>query len=406
MCNGSRTNSIWKTRWRLLRCTLRHLPSPTRHPVNVFVVTNDFPPRIGGINYFVDQLMRRFPPGSVTIFSSRFPGWEEFDKEYPHEVIRLETGMMLPTPAVRRRLHEELRSRKPDIVVFGATWPLGHMGPAIKRKLGIPYLGFTHGLELTGTLVPGLLRHIGRDAAMLTAASVWSSRKLERSFGWESRMEVLTSGIDTDQFHPGVSDAAIRERHALGSAPVICCVSRLVPRKGQDMLIRALPAIARQVPEVRLLIVGIGPYEASLRKLAADTGVADRVVFAGAAPYAELAAYFRAGDVFAMPCRLRWFGFDVEALGAVFLQGAAVGRPVIAGDSGGAPETVIPGKTGLVVDPTRPELLAEVITPLLIDRARAEAMGRAGAEWVHREWTWDHMADRLKDMLVRASGKP
>ena len=383
------------------------LPSPVPRPsVKVFVVTNDFPPRIGGINYFVDQLMRRFPPGSVTIFSSRSAGWEEFDREYPHDVIRLETGMMLPTPAVRRRLHEELRSRKPDIVVFGATWPLGHMGPAITRKLGIPFLGFTHGLELTGTLVPGLLRHIGRDAAMLTAASAWSSGKLERSFGWEGRMEILTSGIDTDQFHPQVSDAAIRERHALGDAPVICCVSRLVPRKGQDMLIRAMPAIARSVPDARLLIVGIGPYEASLRKLASASGVADRVVFAGAAPYSELAAYFRAGNVFAMPCRLRWFGFDVEALGAVFLQGAAVGRPVIAGDSGGAPETIIPGKTGLVVDPTRPEPLAEAITPLLIDRDRAEAMGRAGAEWVHSEWTWDRMADRLKDMLVRAAGKP
>src|SRR5688572_12774391 len=239
---------------------------------------------------------------------------------------------------------------------------------------------------------------------MLTAASEWSKKKLEPAFGWEGRMPVLPSGIDTDRFHPGVSDAAVRERHALGSAPVICCVSRLVPRKGQDLLIKALPGIARRVPDVRLLIVGIGPYEASLRRLAAATGVADRVVFAGAAPYAELPNYFRAGDVFAMPCRLRWFGFDVEALGAVFLQGAAVGRPVIAGDSGGAPETVKPGDSGLVVDPTRPEPLAAAITSLLQDRARAEAMGKAGAEWVHRDWTWARMADRLKAMLNRIPG--
>lgn len=369
--------------------------------MHLFVVTNDFPPRIGGINYYVDQLMRRFPPGSVTIFTSRFPGWNEFDRDYPQNVIRLDTEMMLPTPGVRRRLHQELRARKPDAVAFGATWPLAHMGPAMRRKLGIPYIGFTHGLELTGALVPGLLRHIGRDAAMLTAASEWSRKELERAFGWEGRMELLPSGIDTDRFHPDVSDAAVRERHALGDAPVVCCVSRLVPRKGQDLLIRALPVVARQVPGVRLLIVGIGPYERSLRKLAADTGVADRVVFAGAAPYDELAAYFRAGDVFAMPCRLRWFGFDVEALGAVFLQGAAVGRPVIAGDSGGAPETVIQGKTGLVVDPTRPEPMAEALVSLLTDRARAEAMGRAGAEWVHTQWTWDTMASRLSGYLDR-----
>jgi phosphatidylinositol alpha-1,6-mannosyltransferase len=370
--------------------------------VNVFVVTNDFPPRLGGINYYVDQLMRRFPSGTVTIFSSRYPGWEAFDREYPHDVIRLDTEMMLPTPAVRRRVHDELRSRKPDVVVFGATWPLGHMGPGIRKKLDIPYLGFTHGLELTGALVPGLLRPIGRYASMLTAASEWSRKKLEHAFGWEDKhMPMLPSGIDTERFHPAVSDAAVRERHALGSRPVICCVSRLVPRKGQDLLIRALPAIARRVPDVRLLIVGIGPYEASLRRLAARTGVADRVVFAGAVPYEELAAYFRAGDVFAMPCRLRWFGFDVEALGAVFLQGAAVGRPVIAGDSGGAPEAVIHGKTGLVVDPTRTAPIIEAITSLLLDPDRAEAMGQAGARWMHTEWTWDHMSNRLKAMLER-----
>lgn len=367
--------------------------------VRVFVVTNDFPPRIGGINYYVDQLMRRFPAGTVTIFSSRYAGWEAFDREYPHEVIRLETEMMLPTPAVRRRLHDELRSHKPDVVVFGATWPLGHMGPGIRRKLDIPYVGFTHGLELTGALVPGLMRPIGRQASLLTAPSNWSKGKLEGAFGWNGRMQVLPSGIDTERFHRGISDAVVRERHALGGRPVICCVSRLVPRKGQDMLIRALPAIARQVADVRLLIVGVGPYEASLRKLAASTGVSDRVTFAGAAPYEELAAYFRAGDVFAMPCRVRWFGFDIEALGAVFLQGAAVGRPVIAGATGGAPETVIHGKTGLAVDPTRPEPLVEAITPLLLDRDRAEAMGRAGAEWMRAKWTWDHMADRLKEML-------
>lgn len=381
---------------------------PTSHPttdipgpLNVFVVTNDFPPRIGGINYYVDQMMRRFPPGSVTVFSSRYAGWEEFDREYPHDVIRLETEMMLPSPAVRRRLHLELRARKPDVVVFGATWPLGHMGPAITRKLGIPYAGFTHGLELTGTLVPGLLRHIGRDAALLTAVSEWAKQALERSFGWEGRMELLPSGIDTDRFRPDVSDAAIRERHALGAAPVICCVSRLVARKGQDLLIRAMPAVARQVPDARLLIVGIGPYEQALRKLADATGVADRVVFAGKASYAELPAYFRAGNVFAMPCRRRWFGFDVEALGAVFLQGASVGRPVIAGNSGGAPEAVKHGETGLVVDPTRPEPLADAITSLLLDPARADAMGKAGAEWVHREWTWEKMAGRLQSLLER-----
>ena len=368
--------------------------------MHVLVVTNDFPPRIGGINYYVDQLFRRFPPGQVTILASTFAGAADFDAAYPQEVIRLPTGMMLPTPGTRRELHALVRARRPDVVLFGALWPLGHMGPAVLRKTGTPYGGFSHGLELTGALVPGLLGHIGRHASLLTAVSDWARRKLEPAFGWESRMRLLPSGIDTDTFHAGVSDAEIRHRHSLGDRPTICCVSRLVARKGQDMLIRALPQLAREIPEVRLLIVGSGPYEQRLRALALEQRMADRVIFTGAVSYDELPAYFRAGDVFAMPCRSRLGGLDIEALGAVFLQAAAVGRPVIAGASGGAPEAIVHGTTGFAVQPDAPDAIARAILPLLSDPALGATMGRAGAEWVHAEWTWDRMTARLRAMLA------
>jgi phosphatidylinositol alpha-1,6-mannosyltransferase len=368
--------------------------------VRVLVVTNDFLPRIGGINDYVAQLFRRLPSGTVTIFASTSPGADAFDRGYPQDVIRLPTAMMLPTPGVRRTLHGVLRERRPDLVLFGALWPLGHMGPAVSRKLGIRYGGFSHGLELTGALVPGLLRHVGGSASLLTAVSDWARRKLEPAFGWPGRMGLLPSGIDTGAFHPAVSDATVRERHGLGDAPVVCCVSRLVARKGQDMLIRALPQVAAAVPAVRLLIVGSGPYDETLRALARTTGVASRVTFAGAVPYAELPAYFRAGDVFAMPCRSRLGGLDIEALGAVFLQGAAVGRPVVAGRSGGAPEAVQDGATGLVVDPESPTAIADALIELLTDPVRADRLGRAGAEWVHRDWTWDAMAQRLHAMMA------
>ncbi len=363
-------------------------------------MTNDFPPRLGGINYLVDQIMRRFPAGEVTIFSSTYPGAAEFDATYPHEVIRLPTTMMLPTPGVRRRVHAELRARKPDAVLFGAIWPLGHMGPPIRRKLGIPYAGLSHGLELTAARVPGLLADIGRQAMFVTAGSIWTRERLQRAFHRVGDMPIIASGIDTHLFTPDVSDGAIRQRHALGDAPVICCVSRLVARKGQDMLIRALPTVARAVPGVRLLIVGIGPHERALRSLADRSRVSDRVLFAGAAKYSELPAYFRAGDVFAMPCRARWFGLDVEALGAVFLQAAAVGRPLIAGRSGGAPEAVRDGTTGLVVDPNSVDDIARALIALLSDPSRAARMGAAGARWMHTEWTWEVQADRLRQLLL------
>ncbi len=368
--------------------------------MRVTVVTNDFPPRIGGINDYVAQLVRRFPAGTMTVFSSTYPGAKEFDRNFPQQVIRLDTEMMLPTPGVRRQLHDVLRRERPDVVLFGALWPLGHMGPAVSRKLSIPYGGFSHGLELTGALVPGLLRHIGSRASLLTAVSEWARRKLEPAFGWNGRMQLLPSGIDTGAFHPGVSDGFVRERHGLGDAPVVCCVSRLVARKGQDMLIRALPRLALAIPDVRLMIVGSGPYDTTLKALARSTGVADRVIFTGAVPYKELPAHFRTGDVFAMPCRSRLGGLDIEALGAVFLQGAAVGRPVVAGRSGGAPEAVKDGETGIVVDPESPAAIADALAEILSDPTRARQMGEAGAEWVHTEWTWDAMTERLQGFLA------
>lgn len=363
-------------------------------------MTNDFPPRMGGINYLVDQIMRRFPAGGATIFASSYPGYAEFDASYPHEVIRLPTTMMLPTPDVRRRLHAELHARKPDVVLFGAIWPLGHMGPWVKRKLGIPYAGFSHGLELTAARIPGLLGRIGREALFVTVGSDWTRRRLERAFDRVGDMPTVASGVDVHFFRPNVSDRDVRRRHALGDAPVICCVSRLVARKGQDMLIRALPRIARAVPEVRLLIAGTGPHERVLKGLARSRGVADRVVFAGGVPYAELPAYFRAGDVFAMPCRARWLGLDVEALGAVFLQASAVGRPIVVGRSGGAPEAVRDGETGVLVDPRSPEAIADVIVDLLSEPERAAAMGAAGARWMQEEWTWDAQAARVRALLA------
>lgn len=370
--------------------------------MRVFVVTNDFPPRIGGINDYVGQLFRRFPSGSVTVFSSTYRGARDFDRAYRQEVIRLDTEMMLPTPGVRRQLHDVLRAQRPDLVLFGALWPLGHLGPAIHRTLSIRYGGFSHGLELTGALVPGVLRHVGSRATVLTAVSDWARRRLEPAFGWPGRMQLLPSGIDTAAFHPGVDDSAVRARHGLGDAPVVCCVSRLVARKGQDTLIRALPRLAHAVPAVRLLIVGGGPYEGALRRLATATGVASRVVFAGAVPYAELPAHFRAGTVFAMPCRSRWGGLDIEALGAVFLQGQGVARPVVVGNSGGAPEAVRDGITGLVVNPGSPASVADALAELLTDGERRSRMGAAGAEWVYREWSWDAMATRLQRMIGEA----
>jgi phosphatidyl-myo-inositol dimannoside synthase len=177
------------------------------------------------------------------------------------------------------------------------------------------------------------------------------------------------------------------------------CVSRLVPRKGQDTLIQALPLVRREVPDAALLLVGKGPYHDELLELAARHGVIDHVVLTGGVPYPELPAHYAAGDVFAMPCRTRRAGMDVEGLGIVYLEASAVGLPVLAGDSGGAPDAVLQGQTGYVVDGTSVDAVAGRLVELLQDGDQRARMGKAGRAWVEREWRWDVLAGQLQELL-------
>jgi phosphatidylinositol alpha-1,6-mannosyltransferase len=204
--------------------------------------------------------------------------------------------------------------------------------------------------------------------------------------------------VDVDAFNPSVSGSSFRAAYGLADRPVIVCVSRLVPRKGQDTLIRALPAVRREIPDAALLLVGGGPYKSTLESLAASLGLADDVVITGSVPWPDLPAHYAAGDVFAMPCRTRRGGLDVEGLGIVYLEASATGLPVIGGDSGGAPDAVLEGETGYVV--RDPSALANRLIELLGDPALARRMGEAGRKWVESDWRWDTQADRLTTLLA------
>jgi phosphatidylinositol alpha-1,6-mannosyltransferase len=215
-------------------------------------------------------------------------------------------------------------------------------------------------------------------------------------------MERLAPGVDTAVFRPGAGGEAIRQRLGIGrDRPVVVCVSRMVPRKGQDTLIRAWPRVLASAPgKPVLLLVGDGPYRAELRRLAQRIGVADSIRFTGPVPWEELPAYYDAGDVFAMPCRTRRRGLDVEGLGIVYLEASATGLPVIGGDSGGAPDAIINGETGYVVPGRDATGVAERIIELLSDPAGAAAMGEKGMAWVEREWRWSLVARRLTEILA------
>ncbi len=366
------------------------------------LVTNDFPPRTGGIQTYVEALARRLPPGDLVVYAPAWPGAAAFDAAFPHPVHRHPTSLMLPGPAVARRAVALARHHGARTAWFGAAAPLALLGPVLRRRAGVRrVVASTHGHEVGWAVLPGArqaLHRIGAGADVLTTVSAWTRGRVASAFGPGAALEPLPGGIDPDRFRPDpAARARLRARLGLGAAPVVACVSRLVPRKGQDALVRVLPAVRRRVPGTRLLLVGDGPDAARLRALAAPHG--DAVVFTGAVPEGELAAHHAVGDVFALPCRTRRGGLDVEGLGIALLEASATGLPVVAGCSGGAPETVRDGVTGALVDGRDPRALAGTLARLLADPARAAALGAAGRAWMRSDWTWDARADRLRDLL-------
>ncbi|WP_411114113.1 glycosyltransferase family 4 protein [Streptomyces sp. 029-5] len=379
------------------------------------IVTNDFPPRPGGIQAFLHNMALRLDPERLVVYASTWKRGREgaeataaFDAEQPFTVVRDRTTMLLPTPRVTRRATRLLREHGCESVWFGAAAPLGLMAPALRAAGARRLVATTHGHEAGWAQLPAsrqLLRRIGEGTDTITYLGEYTRSRIAAALTPEAaaRMVQLPPGVDEKTFHPGSGGQAVRERLGLADRPVVVCVSRLVPRKGQDTLILALPAILARVPDAVLLIVGGGPYEGTLRKLAADTGVADSVRFTGAVPWSELPAHYGAGDVFAMPCRTRRGGLDVEGLGIVYLEASATGLPVIAGDSGGAPDAVLEGETGWVVRGGPQEVAsaetAERVVALLGDEELRRRMGERGREWVEERWRWDSLASRLKALL-------
>ncbi|MQA16379.1 MAG: glycosyltransferase [Pseudonocardiaceae bacterium] len=367
------------------------------------LVSNDFPPRPGGIQAYLHELARRLPADRLAVYAPDWPGSAGFDARLPFPVYRHPGRLMLPGPDVGRRAARIAREHGCEVVWFGAAAPLALLATRLRRAGVARVVASTHGHEVGWSMVPvarRALRRIGHDTDLVTAVSRYTRRRISAAFGPQAVLEPLPPGVDAAEFRP---DAAardeLRRRYGLGGAPVVVCVSRLVPRKGQDVLVRALPQIRRSVPGAVLLLVGGGPYRDALRRLAARCGVAGAVVHAGAVAWRDLPAHYAAGDVFAMPCRTRGGGLDVEGLGIVFLEAAATGLPVVAGDSGGAPETVRAGRTGFVVDGREVAAVARGVAALLADPDRAALMGAAGRAWMQQDWDWARRAERMAGWL-------
>jgi phosphatidylinositol alpha-1,6-mannosyltransferase len=365
-------------------------------------LTNDFGPRAGGIETFVHGLIERLPKGSVIVYTSQQGDTSSYDQNwletYGVKVFRDRSKMLLPSPRVIWQVRKLISKERPDNLVFGAAAPLALAGKLLSanRKVAL-----THGHEVWWAKVPPfnfLLRLIGNSVDHLTYLGEFTKSEISRALSKSAKSKLIqiAPGIDTDHFKP-VDSSKLRESLGIAKKEVIVSVGRLVPRKGQDTLIKALPKILESNERAHLLLVGSGPYQRKLEQLIAELKLQKHVTFTGRVQYHELSDYLCAGDIFAMPARSRFLGLEVEGLGIVYLEASSSGLPVLAGDSGGAPDAVVQGVTGLVVDGLDIAQVADCVIKLL--SSDRKAMGQAGRDFVVNNWDWSIWAKRFKDLL-------
>ena len=372
-------------------------------------VTNDFGPRAGGIETFVIGLIERRPFGSTIVYTSAQDASAEYDarwlKDFGVTVIRDKSKILLPTPRVAWALRKLIEKERIEVAAFGAAAPLGLLSASMKKAGVKRTVALTHGHEVWWAKVFPfnlLMRSIGSTVDSLTYLGEFTRKAISAALSKEAAhaMVKIAPGIDVDHFKP-VDAASLRAELGLTNKKVIVSVGRLVHRKGQDHLIESMPAILKVHPDAHLLLVGKGPYLEHLAKLVAKNELQDSVSFIGRIQYAELPAYICCGDIFAMPSRSRLMGLEVEGLGIVYLEASACGLPVIAGKSGGAPDAVIDGTTGLVVDGTNNDEIAQAAIALLSDPSKAQQMGAAGRQWITDEWRWEIWAQKFESLLSK-----
>ena len=373
----------------------------------ILCITNDFGPRTGGIETFVIGLIERLPKDTVIVYTNAQDKSEEYDQRWREdfgvEVIRDKARILLPTPGVAFCVSALVKDRGIRTAFFGAAAPLAMLTPTLRRAGVKKVVALTHGHEVWWSKIwpfTWAMKSIARHVDHLTYLGEFTRKAISRPISDSARasMVKIAPGIDTDHFAP-VDSTDLKRSLGLSEKKIIVSVGRLVHRKGQDVLIAAMPEILREIPDAHLLLIGEGPYrqylETRVKKLQLDSHVS----FIGRISYRDLPRYICLGEVFAMPARSRLAGLEVEGLGIVYLEASACGLPVIAGNSGGAPDAVQEGVTGFVVDGRDAQTVAQSISELLAAPERARQMGLAGRAWIIKEWRWQIWSERFTEIL-------
>lgn len=373
----------------------------------ILLITNDLGPRAGGIESFILGLLKRLPQGSVIVYTSSQPKSESFDKDlfdkYGVIIIRDRSKILLPTPRITRRAVKLMNQFDAKLIWFGAAAPLALMAAHLRKNGADRIVALTHGHEVWWAKLPifrQLLSKISKDVDVLTYLGEYTKNAIKKVVSDQSKLIKIAPGIDVDHFQPSEKSNDLIHKLNISNRPVIVSVGRLVHRKGQDKLIVAMSQVIKDFPTAVLLLVGEGPIKYMLQKLVQHHSLEKNVIFAGRVQLDELPRYIQLGQIFAMPARDRFFGLEVEGLGIVYLEASACALPVIVGNSGGAPDAVISEKTGLIVDGTSPDQIANSIKSLLQQPELAKRYGAAGREWVVNEWRWEIWSKRFNSLLL------
>ena len=366
------------------------------------LVSNDFPPKVGGIQSYLWELWRRLPAEAVAVHTTPYAGADQFDAEQSFAITRSRESVLLPTSMVSRRVERLAEVHGAELVIWDPALPVGHAAHRVHR----PYALVLHGAEVT---VPGrlpgtrqLLRRVLRGASLVICAGRYSAAEAERAAGHPLPTVIVSPGVDIDRFRPlDASERSSVRRELPVDAPLVVSVRRLVPRKGMDTLVRAASRLSKRIPDAVVAIAGSGRDRARLEGLVATIGAPVRLL--GRVPDELLPGLYGAGDVFSMSCRSRWAGLEQEGFGIVFVEAAAAGVPAVAGDSGGSAEAVADGETGLVVRRSGDSLrVAEALGDLIDDESRRLEMGRRARARAEAEFSYDVLAARLREGLDAA----
>ena len=376
-------------------------------PRKILLVTNDLGPRVGGIETFILGLLDQLDGSQIVIYTASQRDSELFDKQLSMrtgvKIIRDKSSILIPSPWVNRRVCAAMREYQSEIIWFGAAMPLAWMSALLKRNGAKRIIAITHGHEVWWAKLPPFRYAFARSTRsidVLTYLGEFTRQAIAKIVHPNCRMDQIAPGIPVGHFYPAKRSENLQDELELRGRQVLLSVGRLVHRKGQDKLLQALPEILLKHPDVVLLIVGVGPRQKKLDLLVKRYQLSDYVRFVGRVKYDRLPQYFRLADLFVMPSRSRFFGLEVEGLGIVYLEASASGIAVLAGKSGGAPDAVQNGRTGLIVDGRKVQQIASVVSQLLDNPQRLIQLGAAGRAWTEESWDWPIWGERFKTALL------